>query len=100
MDSVAVDYNVEASVCSRLAHPLQENKYTWRLLVLQARVKAHHDIVQQHIDAGDLLRVKGCLVALASRRYVVALLREELEDEAYLQNLGTVEQQLICSDLL
>ena len=53
---------------------------------------AHHNVVEQDVDVGNFVRVEWCDQGVGVRD-LIALRRNELQDEANLNNLGLVQAQ-------
>lgn len=54
----AVDEDWMAFLGRSLAEALEQDEDTRRLLVVETRVVAHDDVVQQNVDVGHLVRMK------------------------------------------
>ena len=53
---------------------------------------AHDNVVEQNVDVGNLMRLERCNQCVGVRD-LIALRRNELQDEADLDNFGLVETQ-------
>jgi len=86
----AVDEDSLAFLSSHLAKTLQQDENTRRLLVVESRIVAHHDVVEQDIDVRNLVRVKWRDVRIRVGQHVT-LLYDQLQDEANLEDHGFIE---------
>jgi hypothetical protein len=59
MDCEAVDEDRKSFLGGCLAEALHEDEDDGRLGVKEACVVAHHDVVEQDVDVGNLVGVKG-----------------------------------------
>ena len=86
----AVDEDWMALLCGGLTETFEEDQDAWSLLIVQARIVAHDDIVQQNVDVRHFMGVErrdqgvriGDQIALGSY---------QLQDEADLDNFRLVE---------
>lgn len=86
----AVDEDSLSFLSSHLAKTLQQDENARRLLVVESRIVAHHDVVEQDIDVRNFMRVKWRDVCIRVGQHV-ALLYDQLQDEANLKDHGFVE---------
>lgn len=54
----AVDEDWMALLCGGLTETFEEDKDAWSLLIVQARIVAHDDIVQQNVDVRHFMGVE------------------------------------------
>ena len=91
VDRKAVDEDWVAFLGSGLAQALEENKDAWSLRVVQPRVVAAHDIIQEYVDVGHLVRMERS-DQLVRIRDQITLRSDQLEDEADLDYLCFFER--------
>ena len=107
MNRVAVNLDVDPSLCTCVAETLNQSKDGRGLGIVQACVVAHHHIVVLDVDVGNLVRVErrdevGSSIhtlarcRLCRRRHLqsmqlVALATQMLKDVAHLHHFGVFE---------
>ena len=90
MDCEAVDENGVAFLSSCVADSLQEDESEWCLWVVEARVVAAYDVVENDVYVGDLVGVKRCDQCIWVRDQVT-FSSYFCQDATYLNDLGLVE---------
>lgn len=87
MDREAVDEDGMSFLRGSLAEAFEEHKDARGLRVMQPGVVAAHDIVQEYVDVGRLVRVEGSDEGIRVRDKI-SLRRDQLENEADLNDLS------------
>lgn len=60
MHSEAIDEDWVAFLSSRLAKSFEEDQDAGGLQVVEPCIVTHHDVVENDVDVGDVVRMKGC----------------------------------------
>ena len=95
VDCVVVYENWLSPDGSNLTKAFDQNQYARGLLVVQACVVAHDNVVEQYVDVGDLVRVKRCDEGVRIGDEI-ALHGDHLQNLSDLNYLSFAQEKIHC----